>query len=179
MIWLKRQNIWLLVTLKKEETKWTINFTWLGKISNFGKDIYPWLIFVYRLIFHIVNYLSKPKLCSYLLVILYQKILFFSFSTRRNCYPNAQHATSSLAPWFTLLKRGRLALGCQLYFSSYSANSLLQAELEYWSKANICILIQVVNYNHVMPTRYTVDIPFDKSNLNKEVLKVSNMTIKY
>merc|ERR1711937_705976 len=31
--------------------------------------------------------------------------------------------------------------------------------------------LKVVNYNHVMPTRYTVDIPFDKSNLNKEVLK--------
>merc|ERR1712200_30626 len=30
---------------------------------------------------------------------------------------------------------------------------------------------KVVNYNHVMPTRYTVEIPFDKTNLNKETLK--------
>ena len=32
-------------------------------------------------------------------------------------------------------------------------------------------VFQVVNYNHMMPTRYTVDIAFDKANLNKEVLK--------
>ena len=31
--------------------------------------------------------------------------------------------------------------------------------------------LKVVNYNHVMPTRYTVDIAFDKTNLNKETLK--------
>ena len=33
-------------------------------------------------------------------------------------------------------------------------------------------LFQVINYNHVMPTRYSVDISFDKTNLNKELLKV-------
>ena len=27
--------------------------------------------------------------------------------------------------------------------------------------------LKVVNYNHLMPTRYTVDIGFDKANLNK------------
>ena len=32
--------------------------------------------------------------------------------------------------------------------------------------------LQVINYNHVMPTRYSVDISFDKTNLNKELLKV-------
>ena len=31
--------------------------------------------------------------------------------------------------------------------------------------------LKVINYNHMMPTRYTVDIGFDKANLNKEVLK--------
>ena len=31
---------------------------------------------------------------------------------------------------------------------------------------------QVVNYNHMMPTRYSVDISFDKTNINKELLKV-------
>merc|ERR1712098_729295 len=30
---------------------------------------------------------------------------------------------------------------------------------------------KVINYNHVMPTRYSVDISFDKANLNKELLK--------
>ena len=32
--------------------------------------------------------------------------------------------------------------------------------------------LKVINYNHVMPTRYSVDISFDKTNLNKELLKV-------
>merc|ERR1711974_221053 len=31
--------------------------------------------------------------------------------------------------------------------------------------------LKVVNYNHLMPTRYSVDIGFDKDKLNKEVLK--------
>ena len=31
---------------------------------------------------------------------------------------------------------------------------------------------QVVNYNHMMPTRYSVDISFDKTNINKELMKV-------
>ena len=48
-----------------------------------------------------------------------------------------------------------------------------------WSGASLQLffkfhfLWQVVNYNHVMPTRYSVDISFDKANLNKETLKVS------
>merc|ERR1712105_544056 len=31
--------------------------------------------------------------------------------------------------------------------------------------------LKVTNYNHLMPTRYSVDISFDKANLNKDVLK--------
>ncbi|XP_023320747.1 60S ribosomal protein L27-like [Eurytemora carolleeae] len=31
--------------------------------------------------------------------------------------------------------------------------------------------LKVVNYNHLMPTRYSVEITFDKANLNKETLK--------
>merc|ERR1712062_726278 len=31
--------------------------------------------------------------------------------------------------------------------------------------------LKVVNYNHLMPTRYSVDIALDKDKLNKEVLK--------
>merc|ERR1712172_3105 len=31
--------------------------------------------------------------------------------------------------------------------------------------------LKVANYNHLMPTRYSVDISFDKANLNKDVLK--------
>eukprot|EP00088_Acartia_fossae_P070351 TRINITY_DN93_c0_g1_i1.p1 TRINITY_DN93_c0_g1~~TRINITY_DN93_c0_g1_i1.p1 ORF type:complete len:137 (+),score=48.92 TRINITY_DN93_c0_g1_i1:40-450(+) len=38
-------------------------------------------------------------------------------------------------------------------------------------RSKIKPFLKVVNYNHMMPTRYLVDIPFDKSNLNKEVLK--------
>ena len=35
-------------------------------------------------------------------------------------------------------------------------------------------MLQVVNYNHMMPTRYSVDISFDKANINKELLKVTH-----
>uniref|UniRef100_T1J1F3 60S ribosomal protein L27 n=1 Tax=Strigamia maritima TaxID=126957 RepID=T1J1F3_STRMM len=31
--------------------------------------------------------------------------------------------------------------------------------------------LKVYNYNHLMPTRYMVDIPFDKSVINKDVMK--------
>ena len=37
-------------------------------------------------------------------------------------------------------------------------------------------LLQVVNYNHMMPTRYSVDISFDKANINKELMKVTTLT---
>ena len=33
------------------------------------------------------------------------------------------------------------------------------------------LVFQVVNYNHLMPTRYSVDLAFDKEVLNKESLK--------
>ena len=33
----------------------------------------------------------------------------------------------------------------------------------------------MVNYNHMMPTRYSVDISFDKANINKELLKVMHV----
>ena len=36
----------------------------------------------------------------------------------------------------------------------------------------IYVYLQVVNYNHMMPTRYSVDISFDKTNINKELMKV-------
>eukprot|EP00088_Acartia_fossae_P070352 TRINITY_DN93_c0_g2_i2.p1 TRINITY_DN93_c0_g2~~TRINITY_DN93_c0_g2_i2.p1 ORF type:complete len:137 (+),score=47.01 TRINITY_DN93_c0_g2_i2:38-448(+) len=39
------------------------------------------------------------------------------------------------------------------------------------SRSAIKPFLKVVNYNHVMPTRYSVDISFDKANLNKETLK--------
>merc|ERR1712211_195961 len=31
--------------------------------------------------------------------------------------------------------------------------------------------LKVVNYNHVMPTRYSIELPFDKANLNKDPMK--------
>merc|ERR1712008_461601 len=39
------------------------------------------------------------------------------------------------------------------------------------SKSKIKPFLKVVNYNHLMPTRYSVDIALDKDKLNKEVLK--------
>merc|ERR1712108_81044 len=38
-------------------------------------------------------------------------------------------------------------------------------------RSKIKPFLKVVNYNHLMPTRYSVDIGFDKDKLNKEVLK--------
>ncbi|PAV81924.1 hypothetical protein WR25_10009 [Diploscapter pachys] len=32
--------------------------------------------------------------------------------------------------------------------------------------------LKVVSYSHVLPTRYSVDVAFDKANINKEALKV-------
>ncbi|XP_026693949.2 large ribosomal subunit protein eL27 [Ciona intestinalis] len=31
--------------------------------------------------------------------------------------------------------------------------------------------VKVVNYNHLMPTRYSVDVPIDKSSVNKEAIR--------
>ena len=39
------------------------------------------------------------------------------------------------------------------------------------SRSKVKPFLKVLNYNHMMPTRYTVDINFDKANLNKELLK--------
>ncbi|GFQ76732.1 60S ribosomal protein L27, partial [Trichonephila clavata] len=38
-------------------------------------------------------------------------------------------------------------------------------------RSKIKPFIKVLNYSHLMPTRYMVDIAFDKSIVNKEVLK--------
>ncbi|CAL1264219.1 60S ribosomal protein L27-like [Argiope bruennichi] len=38
-------------------------------------------------------------------------------------------------------------------------------------RSKIKPFVKVLNYNHLMPTRYMVDIAFDKSIVNKEVLK--------
>merc|ERR1711911_159763 len=38
-------------------------------------------------------------------------------------------------------------------------------------RSKIQPFLKVVNYNHMMPTRYSVDISFDKTNINKELLK--------
>merc|ERR1712189_80848 len=38
-------------------------------------------------------------------------------------------------------------------------------------RSKIKPFLKVVNYNHMMPTRFSVDISFDKTNINKELLK--------
>merc|ERR1712088_437009 len=38
-------------------------------------------------------------------------------------------------------------------------------------RSKIKPFLKVINYNHLMPTRYSVDLAFDKTNLNKEALK--------
>merc|ERR1712072_1056169 len=38
-------------------------------------------------------------------------------------------------------------------------------------RSKIKAFVKVVNYNHLMPTRYSVDIPINKEVVNKEALK--------
>ncbi|GAB6026514.1 60S ribosomal protein L27 [Chamberlinius hualienensis] len=38
-------------------------------------------------------------------------------------------------------------------------------------RSRIKSFLKVLNYNHLMPTRYLVEINFDKSSVNKEALK--------
>jgi len=38
-------------------------------------------------------------------------------------------------------------------------------------RSKIKSFVKVVNYNHMMPTRYSVDLSFDKNLLNKEAIK--------
>merc|ERR1712098_2098 len=38
-------------------------------------------------------------------------------------------------------------------------------------RSKIKPFLKVINYNHVMPTRYNCEFAFDKTNLNKETLK--------
>merc|ERR1711963_630774 len=38
-------------------------------------------------------------------------------------------------------------------------------------RSKIKSFVRVYNYNHLMPTRYSVDIPMDKTTVNKEVFR--------
>ncbi|CAG0913130.1 unnamed protein product [Notodromas monacha] len=38
-------------------------------------------------------------------------------------------------------------------------------------RSRVTPFLKVLNYNHLMPTRYSVDITFDKNKVNKEVIK--------
>merc|ERR1712189_144279 len=41
-------------------------------------------------------------------------------------------------------------------------------------RSKIKTFVKIVNYNHLMPTRYSVDVPLNKSVVNKDVLKDSS-----
>ncbi|CAO2625231.1 60S ribosomal protein L27 [Lemmus lemmus] len=43
-------------------------------------------------------------------------------------------------------------------------------------RAKIKSFVKVYNYNHLMPTRYSVDIPLDKTLVNKDVFR--DLTLK-
>lgn len=45
-------------------------------------------------------------------------------------------------------------------------------------RSKIKPFVKVVNYNHIMPTRYSVDVQLDKSIINKDVLKDVGMKRK-
>merc|ERR1712110_258708 len=38
-------------------------------------------------------------------------------------------------------------------------------------RSKIKPFLKVINYNHLMPTRYSLDMTFDKEKINKEMLK--------
>nr|CAC19490.1 putative ribosomal protein L27 [Stichodactyla helianthus] len=38
-------------------------------------------------------------------------------------------------------------------------------------RSKIKPFVKVVNYNHLMPTRYSVDVPLDKQNINKDIFR--------
>lgn len=38
-------------------------------------------------------------------------------------------------------------------------------------RSKIKTFVKIVNYNHLMPTRYSVDVPFNKTVVNKDILK--------
>merc|ERR1712221_19921 len=41
-------------------------------------------------------------------------------------------------------------------------------------RSKIKTFVKIVNYNHLMPTRYSVDVPLNKSVVNKDVIKDSS-----
>merc|ERR1712026_82887 len=41
-------------------------------------------------------------------------------------------------------------------------------------RSKIKTFVKIINYNHLMPTRYSVDVPLNKSVVNKDVLKDSS-----
>ena len=41
-------------------------------------------------------------------------------------------------------------------------------------RSKIKAFLKVCNYNHLMPTRYAVDTPLDKTAVNKDVFLLSN-----
>ena len=38
-------------------------------------------------------------------------------------------------------------------------------------RSRIKPFVKILNYNHLMPTRYSVDVAIDKSSVNKEIIK--------
>ncbi|XP_031566007.1 60S ribosomal protein L27-like [Actinia tenebrosa] len=38
-------------------------------------------------------------------------------------------------------------------------------------RSKIKPFVKVINYNHLMPTRYSVDVPLDKQNINKDIFR--------
>ncbi|XP_051010520.1 60S ribosomal protein L27-like [Acomys russatus] len=45
-------------------------------------------------------------------------------------------------------------------------------------RSKIKSVVKVYNYNHLMPTRYSVDIPLDKTVVNKDVLRDPDLKCK-
>merc|ERR1712127_535321 len=41
-------------------------------------------------------------------------------------------------------------------------------------RSKVKTFVKIINYNHLMPTRYSVDVPLNKSVVNKDVLKDSS-----
>ena len=52
------------------------------------------------------------------------------------------------------------------------------SETKIAKRSTIKPFLKVINYNHIMPTRYTVDVALDKAIVSKAALKDGNVKAK-
>merc|ERR1712217_978115 len=64
-----------------------------------------------------------------------------------------------------------LAMPWLLESTGIPARSPIRCQRKRSKRSKVKPFLKAVNYNHVMPTRYSVDISFDKTNINNDLMK--------